>query len=98
MMGIVLVWFSAVMFVHMGLGEAICKTFGVHFILFLCPKCMAFWTVLGYSLLIVKLPIEVSVAIAFLLGYAAIWFDLLLGKLADVYESLESKEKEEQGD
>jgi hypothetical protein len=59
---------------------------------------MAFWTVLGYSLLIVKLPIEGSVAIAFLLGYAAIWIDLLLGKLADVYESLESKEKEEQGD
>ena len=98
MMGIVLVWFSAVMFVHMGLGEALCKTFRFNFVLFLCPKCMAFWTVLGYSLLIVKLPIEGSVAIAFLLGYAAIWFDLLLGKLADVYESLESKEKEEQGD
>jgi hypothetical protein len=56
---------------------------------------MAFWTVLGYSLLIIKLPIEMSAAVAFLLGYAAIWFDLLLGKLADVYESLESKEKEE---
>ena len=98
MTGIVLVWFSAVMFVHMGLGEAICKTFGFHFILFLCPKCMAFWAVLGYSLLIVKLPIEESVAIAFLLSYVAIWFDLLLGKLADVYESVVSKKEEEQGD
>ena len=97
-MGIVLVWFSAVMFVHMGLGEALCKTFGVRFILFLCPKCMAFWTVLGYSLLIVKLPIEVSTAVAFLLSYAAIWFDLLLGKLADVYGSMESEEEKEQGD
>jgi hypothetical protein len=58
---------------------------------------MAFWVVLGYSLIIVKLPIEESVAIAFLLSYAAIWFDLLLGKLADVYESMESKEEEEQG-
>lgn len=81
----------------MGLGEALCKTFRFHFILFLCPKCMAFWVVLGYSLLIVKLPIEESVAIAFLLSYAAIWFDLLLGKLAEVYESMESKEEEEQG-
>ena len=98
MIGVALVWFSAVMFVHMGLGEAICKTSRIRFILFLCPKCMSFWTVLGYSLLIVKFPIEVSVAVAFLLSYAAIWFDLLLGKLADVYESLESKEKEEQGD
>lgn len=98
MIGIALVWFSAVMFVHMGLGEALCKTFGVRFVLFLCPKCMAFWVVLGYSLLIVELPIEESVAIAFLSSYAAIWFDLLLGKLADVYESLESEEKEEQGD
>lgn len=95
MIGIALVWFSAVMFVHMGLGEALCKTFRFNFILFLCPKCMAFWTVLSYSLLIIKLPIEMSAAVAFLLGYAAIWFDLLLGKLADVYESLESKEKEE---
>jgi hypothetical protein len=59
---------------------------------------MAFWTVLGYSLLIVKQPIELSVAVAFLLGYAAIWFDLLLGKLADVYESVVSKKEEEQGD
>lgn len=81
----------------MGLGEALCKTFRFHFILFLCPKCMAFWVVLGYSLLIVKLPIEVSAAVAFLLSYAAIWFDLLLGKLAEVYESMESKEEEEQG-
>lgn len=82
----------------MGLGEALCKTFRFHFILFLCPKCMAFWAVLGYSLLIVKQPIELSVAVAFLLGYAAIWFDLLLGKLADVYESVVSKKEEEQGD
>ena len=59
---------------------------------------MAFWTVLGYSLLIIKLPIEMSAAVAFLLGYAAIWFDLLLGKLADVYESVVSKKEEEQGD
>ena len=98
MTGIVLVWFSAVMFVHMGLGEAICKTFRSNFILFLCPKCMAFWVVLGYSILIVKLPIELSVAAAFLLGYAAIWFDLLLGKLAEIYESMESEKKEEQSD
>ena len=98
MIGIVLVWFSAVMFVHMGLGEAICKTFRIRFILFLCPKCMSFWTVLGYSLLIVKFSIEVSVAVAFLLGYAAIWFDLLLGKLAEIYESMESEKKEEHGE
>lgn len=82
----------------MGLGEALCNAFKVHFVLFLCPKCMAFWIVLGYSLLIVKLPIEVSVAIAFLLGYAAIWLDLLLGKLADVYESMESEEKKGKND
>jgi hypothetical protein len=98
MVGIALVWFSAVMFVHMGLGEAICRTFRIRFILFLCPKCMSFWAVLGYSLLIVKFPIEVSVAVAFLLSYGAIWFDLLLGKLAEIYESMESKKKEEHGE
>lgn len=59
---------------------------------------MSFWTVLGYSLLIVKFSIEVSVAVAFLLGYAAIWFDLLLGKLAEIYESMESEKKEEHGE
>ena len=59
---------------------------------------MAFWAVLGYSLLIVKLPIELSVAVAFLLSYAAIWFDLLLGKLAEIYESMESEKKEEHGE
>jgi hypothetical protein len=59
---------------------------------------MSFWAVLGYSLLIVKFPIEVSVAVAFLLSYAAIWFDLLLGKLAEIYESMESEKEEEHGE
>lgn len=97
MLGIVLVWFSAIMFVHLGLGDEICKVIRINLFLFRCVKCLSFWTVLGYSFLIVELPIEGSVALAFLLGYAALWIELLLDKLADwydeIYKSMVAKEK-----
>lgn len=88
MTGIALVWFSAILFVHMGLGDTIGGILHIHPVLFRCVKCLSFWTTLCYSLLIVELPAEVSVAIAFALSYASLWVDLVLAKLATVYENL----------
>lgn len=88
MWGIVLVWFSAVMFVHLGLGDTLAKALRCNFVLFRCSKCMSFWATLGYSTLCTTLPAEAAVATAFLAAYLALWADLVLAKLADIYENL----------
>lgn len=88
MWGIVLVWFSALMFVHMGLGEAAGRLLRTDFVLLRCVKCCSFWSTLGYSLLCTTLPVETAVAVAFLAAYLALWADLALAKLATIYENL----------
>lgn len=88
MAGIALVWFSAVMFIHMGLGEAVERTLHFRLVLLHCMKCFTFWTTLGYSLLVAKLPCEASIALSFALSYASLWTDLALAKLSAIYENL----------
>lgn len=96
MWGIVCTFASCCLFIHLGLGEAIEHTLRIRFVLFRCVKCLTFWTVTGYSLLIVTLPVEVSLCAGFISAYAALWADLLLGILANKYEKLtESMDAEE---
>lgn len=85
-MGIVLVWFSALMFVYLELGEAINRILGTKFTLFRCVKCATFWAVLIYSLFCADWSVEASLAVAFGGSYAALWMELLLDILADKYE------------
>lgn len=86
MLGIVCIFISCVLFIHLGLGETIGKIMRTDFILFKCVKCLTFWCVLGYSL--INLPVEYSVCIAFVLSYASLWVELLLGIIAKRYEEL----------
>ena len=88
MWGIACVFISSVLFIHLGLGETIGKLLRTDFVLFRCVKCLTFWCVLGYSLLCVSIPAEAAVCIAFMCAYAALWAELLLGKLANAYEKL----------
>ena len=96
MLGIACIFISCCLFIHLGLGEAINKTMRIRFVLFRCVKCLTFWVITGYSLLFTSLPIEVSLCIGFICAYMALWSDILLGYLANIYEklskSLESKE------
>lgn len=88
MWGIACVFISSVLFIHLGLGETIGRLLRTDFVLLRCVKCLTFWCVLGYSLLCVSIPAEASVCIAFMCAYAALWAELLLGKLANAYEKL----------
>lgn len=85
---IALVLVSCCLFIHLGMGETISKMLHTDFILLRCVKCLTFWTVLGYSLLCLTLPIATAICVAFLCAYAALWIDLLLGKMAKRYEEL----------
>ena len=88
MWGIACVFISSVLFIHLGLGETIGRLLRTDFVLIRCVKCLTFWCVLGYSLLCVSIPAEAAVCIAFVCAYAALWAELLLGKLANAYEKL----------
>lgn len=85
---IALVLVSCCLFIHLGMGETISKVLHTDFILLRCVKCLTFWTVLGYSLLCLTLPTVTAICVAFLCAYAALWIDLLLGKMAKRYEEL----------
>lgn len=86
MVGVGLIFLSCVLFIHLGLGKAICDTFEIDFVLFRCVKCLSFWTILAYTLLFTQYRWESCLALSFLLSYAALWADLALMKIAKVYE------------
>ena len=88
MWGIVCIFICCCLFIHLGLGEAIEKFTCIRFVLFRCVKCLTFWMTTGYSLFFTSFPVEASLCIGFLCAYAALWADLLLGQLANLYEKL----------
>ena len=87
-MGVGLIFVSCCLFIHLGLGEAICKTLKTNFILLKCVKCLSFWSILAYSLLLTNWRWELCFACSFSLAYLALWVDLALKKIAEVYEKL----------
>lgn len=86
MVSVALVSFCCIMFIHLGLGDAISKVLRIDFVLFRCVKCLNFWMVLCYTFLFVKLSLIGSLSVAFLTSYIALWIDLLLAKIAKVYD------------
>lgn len=86
MQGVGLIFVSCCLFIHLGLGKAICKTLKIRFVLFTCVKCLTFWSILIYTLLFTALRWEACIAISFISAYLALWVELALNKLADVYE------------
>lgn len=95
MWGIGCIFVSCVLFIHLGLGDAVSRVLDIRCILLKCVKCLTFWSVLAYSLCL-SLPVEVCLCVAFACAYASLWAELLLGKIACKYEEWnESMDAEE---
>lgn len=75
---------SAVLFVQMGLSSAIQEILHFHSKIASCPKCVAFWSTLAYSISTGH-GIIVSVSASFISAYAALWLSLLYDALAVLY-------------
>ena len=90
MAGIGLILINCVLFIHLGLGDTICKVFNINFILFHCVKCLTFWSILTYAFFIEKYYVVECVSMALVGAYAALWLELLLDKIAIQYEKLYS--------
>ena len=98
MIGVVLVSFCCLMFIHLGLGDTISRILHFDFVLFRCVKCLTFWTVLGYTLFIVELPFLGSLASAFAMSYVSLWADLGLAIMAYKYDNWYEEESEKHMD
>lgn len=88
MMGIGLIFLSCCLFIHLGLGQAINKTLKIRFVLFKCVKCLTWWSILAYTLLLTNYRLEICLALSFSLSYMSLWVDLALAKIAKLYEKL----------
>lgn len=86
MTGVALIFVSSVLFIHLGLGEAVMSFLGYEFVLLRCSKCLSFWCVFGYSFLFTDIKGEMCLAVAFGASYLSLWLMLLLDKLAELYE------------
>ena len=75
---------SCVLFVNMGLSDALQEFFGFHSRILSCPKCLTFWTALAF-LLVSRCRFVTAVGASFLLSYLALWADLGLSALNRIY-------------
>ena len=89
-----LITVSCVLFVQMGLSDAVQETLRFRIKIASCPKCLAFWTNLAVWLARGNGFVE-SVAVSFICSYAALWLALLYDAFALlynwIYESITEK-------
>lgn len=81
-----LILICCVLFVHLGLGDAVSKAIRRNLSLFHCVKCTTFWSILAYTLFFTNLNPVVCTTLAFVCSYIALWIDLFLSKIAKWYE------------
>ena len=96
---VVMIMFSCVMAIHMGLVDAVLEVLRLqnrHIPVIQCPKCLTFHAVLWF-LVFTGHNIIVSLATAFLAAYIAIWLDLFLGLMDFCYEHIYKRIPEEGG-
>lgn len=85
-MGVLGVLISCCLFIHLGLGQTICRMMRREIVILNCVKCLTFWSVLLYSLTCVNLSAVTCIAVAFACSYASLWIELLLNKIRVRYE------------
>ena len=84
---VALITVSCVLFVQMGLSDAIQDSFRFKSRIVSCPKCLAMWTNLAY-LLMQGHGIVISVATSFICSYCALWLSLVYDTVAMIYNYL----------
>jgi len=83
---VALILVSCVLFIQMGLSEAVQTTLRVRVAFLSCPKCLTFWSCFPY-LLFSGHGFLLSVATSFLCAYSALWLSLLYDIAATAYNN-----------
>ena len=79
-----LIMVSCVLFIQMGLSDAVQRALHISLRIASCPKCLTWWICLAY-LVAHDYGIVVSVAASFAFSYAALWVALAYDLLATLY-------------
>ena len=85
-----LITVSAVLFIQMGLSEAIQRLLRFKSVVLSCHRCLSFWSVLAWSLVHGN-PFLNSVAASFLCSYLSLWLALLYDAVAVKYNEAYGK-------
>lgn len=81
---VALITVSCVLFVEMGLSEAIQRALHISLRIVSCPKCLTWWICLAYQVTHDYGIIE-AVAASFVCSYCALWLALAYDALANLY-------------
>ena len=81
---VALITVSCVLFIQMGLSEAVQKALHISLRIASCPKCLTWWICLAYQLTHDYGIIE-AVATSFVCSYCALWLALAYDALATLY-------------
>lgn len=88
--GAIMVAVSCVLYVNMGLHEAVVDVLNIDLRITGCPRCLTFWSTLAWNL-IGGYGLVPSIFVAFSLSYFALWASLLLDYLATLYNKTYEK-------
>lgn len=82
----VMLTLACVLFVQMGLADAIRKTLRLRLPIG-CPKCLSFWSVLALTIVRGCKAVE-CITVSFVCSYAAMWLALFYDFLATIYNKI----------
>ena len=88
--GALMVTVCCVLFIHMGLCEAVERTFRYKFKIISCVRCLTFWCDLLY-LTVTSTPVIHAVFYSFTLSYMSLWLEVLLTVTGRFYERIYSE-------
>ena len=78
---------ACVLYISMGLHDAVVERIGFSLPITGCPKCLSFWSTLGLNI-IHGHPIVQCIAVSFLCSYAALWLTLAFDALSTLYNRI----------
>ena len=82
-----LITLSCVLFVQMGLADAVRNTLKIQSRIISCPKCLTFWSCIVYFIVRGN-PIVTSVAASFISAFVSLWLSLAFDVIAAIYNSI----------
>lgn len=93
---VALITVSCVLFIQMGLSNAIQEVLHINLPIVSCPKCLTWWTcflfLVGY-----RYDLVLSVATSFIASYCALWLTMLYDALALLYNYIYEQITKTQG-
>lgn len=86
MEGVGYILVTCVLYIHLGMGDTLGRIFHSDAYIFKCVKCVTWQATLAYTIFFSDLNVLACLATSFVSAYIALWLELMLSKLASLYE------------